>query len=111
MMMQPDFRVILRAVGPKRVLQVLYRYGAPPSMAALEAVLLQEMNERSWRQYMADAALLTAAAVSGQKKLNRYQEFGMDAPVKTVSRSGIQIMNDILHTLGMGGIADGDKPI
>lgn len=80
-------------------------------MAALEAVLLQEMNKQSWRQYMADAALLTAAAVSGQKKLNRYQECGMDAPVKTASRSGIQIMNDILHTLGMGGIADGDEPV
>ena len=52
-MLKPSFVLLVRH-GASKVLSAVYRYGTPPSLSALKALLDEDERQQEWQKYMAD---------------------------------------------------------
>lgn len=91
--------IAIRKYGADRVIAALHRYGTPPTMSALSSLLAVQEEQREWEIYMADmtAAIVRALVGKPAEKLPFYSD--MVKKTYTDSRSGKQIVEDIIAKL------------
>ena len=77
------------------MLATMYRWVAPPSVDALEALMIDEAEQADWRAYMADMACKVATKVS-RGQLPYYSQLMKHGAQKTDSRSGQEIVDSIV---------------
>lgn len=77
------------------MLATMYRWGAPPSVDALEALMIVEAEQADWRTYMADMVCKIATKVS-RGQLPYYSQLAKRGAPKTDSRTGQEIVDSII---------------
>jgi cell division inhibitor SulA len=82
--------------GADNVLSAVYRYGAPPTIRALDALLKTEKQQRGWQSYIADVNCLLYRSWVKKSKLPLYSEMIKGSNNKVDSRSGQEIVNELI---------------
>lgn len=93
------FFQIVRGAGATSVTAAVYRYGAPPAMHTLAALLHEEAERSAWRSYMADMAWMIAR-IGYRDQLPRYSDIVHKSDEPKDDRSAEEIIEDLRKKLG-----------
>lgn len=74
----------------------VYMYGPPPTLCALRGLLKEQEKQEEWQAYMADCSCLILKAWKPKSSMPLYTD--IIAPERNDSRSGQQIVNDIISS-------------
>ena len=100
-LLDEDFAVFASSIvqyGLDRVLNALYRFGPPPIMRMLPALLDVEAEQQGWQIYMAEmnAALVRAMYGKSASDLPPYSNLIKTRHKQTDSRSADKIISDLI---------------
>lgn len=89
--------VLVKRYGPSKVRSTVYRYGAPPCMAAIASLLEEDQKQEMWQTYVADMSCRMVHAWSKKCKIPYYSEIvGKAKPARKDSRTGQEIVDNII---------------
>ena len=94
-MWKPSFVLVARH-GASKILAATYRYGAPPTISALAALLDEDAKQQAWQIYVADASCYMVKLWAKKSKLPFYSELIRKPQKKEDSRSGQEIVDDLV---------------
>lgn len=78
-------------------MSTLYRYGTPPTLSALAALIDEDAQQDAWRMYVADMSCrLTRVMSAGKHKPPYYSELHQPGSRRTDSRTGQEIVDSII---------------
>ena len=77
----------------------LYRYGAPPAMACLSALLNVQSREQAWQTYMATMEWCIARTLYKDFPVPSYSELTEEKQVD--NRTAEEIKGEVLRALGV----------
>lgn len=80
----------------------MYRYGPPPTLGALCAVIEQDMMQRVWRDYTANAVWSIARTMYKEYPMPSFTEFIEQGSKPRDERTGQQIIDDLIKKLQGG---------
>lgn len=90
-----SFALALRH-GASKVLSAVYRYGAPPTLSALSALLDVDAKEQEWKTYVADVGCILVKLWSKNAKIRPYSEMTGKYRNANDSRSSQDIIDDMI---------------
>ena len=102
-----EYAGIIRAHGPDRIPGILYRYGAPPTMQALSALLCEQEKEEAWEVYTASLLWVAAKAWYKDFPYPNYIDLITGKVAPPDNRSAEEIIEDLFAKLD----ALGDTPM
>lgn len=88
--------VLVRKYGPNKIKAAVYRYGAPPTIEALAALLDEDMHHEVWQTYVADASCKLVHLWSKNCKLPYYSSLTKEKRSVTDKRTGQEIVDSIV---------------
>ena len=94
-MWKPSFVLLVRH-GASKVLSAVYRYGTPPSLSALKALLDEDERQQEWQKYMADVGYRMIRLWSKGTTIKPYGEIVQPQKKMTDSRSKKEIADDLI---------------
>ena len=100
-LLDEDFANLTSAIanyGIEHVLYALYRYGVPPTMKMLSALLDVEAEQEGWQIYMAEMSVALVRAIYGKSAsdLPPYSNLIKTRHKQTDSRSADKIISDLI---------------
>ena len=87
---------LVRKYRPNKILAALYRYGAPPTVEALAALLEDDLEQKNWQMYVADMSCAMVKRLSKKASFPFYSDLVKRSNNITDSRSGQEIVNDLI---------------
>lgn len=82
--------------GANKVLATLYRYGPPPTVDALAALMGEDAEMGKWREYMAEMSGLIAKRLVAKVDIPLYSALMGRRQQQTDTRSGQEIVDSII---------------
>lgn len=87
----------MRCYGYEALISALYRYGAPPELFALHALLKGETEKKFCREYTAQMLYMTVRALYPGANVPNYM--AMVSPQTADNRTGDEIVADMIKKL------------
>ena len=78
--------------GPNKVKATVYRYGSPPTISALAALMDDEAERAFWRTYMADTNCRVIHMFSKDSKLPYFSNLVNKRTAREDNRTGREIL-------------------
>lgn len=78
---------------------MVYKFGSPPSMAALIGAAMAQNKFSFWMQYVAEMAWSVASVAMRSKEIPRYPDILAEAKKPRDNRSAEEIKHDLIAKL------------
>lgn len=85
----------MRRFGANKIMAAVYRYGAPPSINALSALLAEDEKLQQWRTYMADMSCGMIHRWSKKSTVPFFSDMKKKVAGKKDDRTGREIVDDL----------------